>query len=44
VQLLNAVAELVPGSQATISVQRGRETLELDVQVAQRPKLQRRMR
>lgn len=37
-QLLNAVAGLRPDSVAGISVQRGNETVELQVKVAQRPK------
>ena len=40
-QLLNAVAALRPESTATITVQRANERLELQVQVAQRPALQR---
>jgi serine protease DegQ len=40
-QLLNAVAALRPESTAAISVQRASERLELQVQVAQRPALQR---
>ncbi len=37
-QLLNAVAELAPGSTGQVSVQRGAKVLELNVKVAQRPK------
>mgnify|MGYP002403385556 CR=1 FL=1 len=44
VQLLNAVAELKPGSEAEIGVQRGDSSLDMQVKVAQRPKVQRRMR
>lgn len=44
VQLLNAVAELKPGSEAEIGVQRGDESVPLKVTVAQRPKVQRRVR
>ncbi len=41
-QLLNAVAALRPGSEATIGVQRGSEQLQLKVTVIQRPPAQRR--
>jgi Do/DeqQ family serine protease len=41
-QLLNAVAALQPGSEATIGVQRGSEQLQLKVTVIQRPPAQRR--
>ena len=44
VQLLNAVAELKPGSEAEIGVQRGDESVALKVTVAQRPQVQRRLR
>ncbi|MCM5680707.1 Do family serine endopeptidase [Schlegelella sp. S2-27] len=44
VQLLNAVAELKPGSEAEIGVQRGSESIEMRVKVAQRPKVQRQLR
>ncbi|WKB54770.1 Do family serine endopeptidase [Eleftheria terrae] len=44
VQLLNAVAELKPESEAEIDVQRGDKKLELRVKVAQRPKVSRRNR
>ena len=37
-QLLNAVAALQPGSEATLGVQRGAQALQLTLQVAQRPK------
>ncbi len=37
-QLLNAVAALRPGTQATLGVQRGQQALEVTVLVAQRPK------
>lgn len=37
-QLLNAVAALHPGSEATLSVQRGAEALTLKLTVAQRPR------
>ena len=36
-QLLNAVAGLKPGSSATIAVRRGKESLAVEVAVAQRP-------
>jgi len=39
-QLLNAVAALKPSSQASLGVQRGSRELELQVRVAQRPKIQ----
>ncbi|MBN8487062.1 MAG: trypsin-like peptidase domain-containing protein [Burkholderiales bacterium] len=39
-QLLLAVSELKPQSQAQIGVQRGKDTLQLTVTVAQRPKAQ----
>jgi len=39
-QLLNAVAALKPASRASLGVQRGERELELQVRVAQRPKLQ----
>ncbi|MBI3367674.1 MAG: PDZ domain-containing protein, partial [Burkholderiales bacterium] len=41
-QLLNAVAALTPGSQATVAVQRGPQAMELTLAVAQRPKPQAR--
>ena len=41
-QLLNAVAALQPGSASAIQVQRGAQSLELKVTVAQRPKAARR--
>ena len=41
-QLLNAVAALQPGSASAIQIQRGAQSLELTVTVAQRPKLARR--
>ncbi|MFM2340407.1 MAG: hypothetical protein RLZZ592_60 [Pseudomonadota bacterium] len=37
-QLLNAVAGLKPQTQAVLSVYRGRQSLELSIRVAQRPK------
>jgi S1-C subfamily serine protease len=37
-QLLNAVASLKPQSEATIGIQRGTESLTLNVTVVQRPK------
>jgi S1-C subfamily serine protease len=40
--LLNAVAALAPGTDAAIVVQRGDKTLDLTVQVAQRPARQAR--
>jgi serine protease DegQ len=40
-QLLNAVAGLKPRSEAVVGVQRGEKTLQLKVQVAQRPPPQR---
>jgi serine protease DegQ len=40
-QLLTAVAALKPQSEATLGVQRGNRALELTVQVAQRPRVQR---
>jgi serine protease DegQ len=43
-QLLNAVAALKPNSPTTIAVQRGERTLEIKVQVAQRPPSQPRNR
>ena len=42
VQLLNAVAELPPQTEAKIVVQRGDQALDLTVTVAQRPKAERR--
>jgi serine protease DegQ len=42
VQLLNAVAELPPQTEAKIVVQRGDQALDLKVTVAQRPKAERR--
>jgi serine protease DegQ len=42
VQLLNAVAELPPQTEAKIVVQRGEQALDLTVTVAQRPKAERR--
>jgi serine protease DegQ len=42
VQLLNAVAELPPQTEARIVVQRGEQALDLTVTVAQRPKAERR--
>ena len=41
-QLLAAVAALKPQSVADVSVQRGTQALRLSLNVAQRPKLQRR--
>ena len=41
-QLLNRVAALAPGDSAAFGVQRGAQTLELKLEVAQRPKLLRR--
>ncbi len=41
-QLLNAVAALKPGSEASIGVQRGDQQLQLKVAVVQRPPAQRR--
>jgi serine protease DegQ len=41
-QLLAAVAALKPHSVAAVSVQRGAQTLQLSLNVAQRPKMQRR--
>jgi serine protease DegQ len=41
-QLLAAVAALRPRSKAAVAVQRGAQALQLDLTVAQRPKLQRR--
>jgi len=43
-QLFNAVAALKPGAPATIAVQRGERSVDLKVQVAQRPPSQRRER
>ncbi len=43
-QLLNSVAALVPGESATFGVQRGTQTLELKLDVAQRPKQRPRQR
>jgi serine protease DegQ len=40
-QLFNAVAALKPGTPASIAVQRGDRTLELTLQIAQRPAAQR---
>jgi serine protease DegQ len=41
-QLLTTVTALQPGSEAKIGVRRGRETLELTVGIAERPRLERR--
>ena len=43
-QLLNAVAALKPDATAPIVVQRGKEKLELQVRVAERPTMARRGR
>jgi len=37
-QLLDAVAALKPQSEATVDVQRGAQTLQLKIAVAQRPR------
>jgi serine protease DegQ len=42
VQLLNAVAALKPGSEATLGVQRGTQALQVKLTVGQRPPAQRR--
>jgi serine protease DegQ len=42
VQLLNAVAALKPGSEATLGVQRGPDVLQLKITVGRRPPSQRR--
>jgi S1-C subfamily serine protease len=39
-QLLNAVAALTPGDTARLAVQRGAQTLDIEVTVAQRPPMQ----
>jgi Do/DeqQ family serine protease len=43
-QLLNSVAALAPGNSATVGVQRGAESLELQLDIGQRPRQPRRPR
>jgi serine protease DegQ len=42
VQLLNAVAALKPGSEATLGVQRGAQAMQIKLTVGHRPPAQRR--